>query len=176
MSDWFLYFLFYSLAGCALEKLFARAVRAPKQMRKCFLLLPLCPVYGLAMVLVLALPAPAGFWRLALWGGLVCTGTEYAVHLFYDKVLGVRFWDYSCLRGNILGRVCPQFALVWGLLSAAAVQWVQPVVRILAERTPPVAVYLLWLLFVTDCVCTAALLRRYHDTELLALTAALAQT
>lgn len=29
MSQWFLYFLFYSLAGCGLEKLYARAIRSP---------------------------------------------------------------------------------------------------------------------------------------------------
>ena len=49
MSQWFLYFVFYSLGGYGLEKAFARATRAPKQVRKCFLLLPLCPVYGLAL-------------------------------------------------------------------------------------------------------------------------------
>ena len=49
MSRWFLYFLTYSFLGYCLEKLFARAVRSPERVRKCLLLLPLCPVYGLAM-------------------------------------------------------------------------------------------------------------------------------
>ena len=48
MSRWFLYIFFYSLAGYGLEKVFARAVRSEHQIRKCFLLLPLCPVYGLS--------------------------------------------------------------------------------------------------------------------------------
>ena len=73
MSNWFMYFLFYSFAGYLLEKLFAWAVRSDRQVRKCFLLLPLCPVYGLAVTALLALAPAGGFWRLSLIGGLVCT-------------------------------------------------------------------------------------------------------
>ena len=90
MSRWFLYFVFYSLAGYVLEKLFARAVHAEKQVRKCFLLLPLCPVYGLAMTALLAVSPPEqGFGGLILLGAAVCTAVEYAVHLFYDRVFHV---------------------------------------------------------------------------------------
>ena len=43
---WFWLFLLYSFGGYVLEKLYAAARRSPHQVRKCFLLLPLCPVYG----------------------------------------------------------------------------------------------------------------------------------
>ena len=176
MSQWFLYFLFYSAAGCGLEKLFAWAIRSPRRQRKCFLLLPLCPVYGLAMTAVLALvPQGTGWLGLLLAGGLLCTGVEYLVHLFYDRALGVRFWDYSLLRGHVRGRICPQFALIWGVLSAAAVRWVQPVVERAAAAAPPAAVFLLWVLRAADCVLTAALLGRRHDTGLLSLGTLAAQ-
>ena len=58
MSQWLVWFFFYSFLGYGLEKLHARLFRSPRQVRKCFLLLPLCPVYGLAMTALLAL-APA---------------------------------------------------------------------------------------------------------------------
>lgn len=176
MSQWFLYFLFYSLAGCGLEKLYARAIRSPRRQRKCFLLLPLCQVYGLAMTAVLALvPAEAGLVTLSVLGGLICTGVEYLVHLFYDRVLHVQFWDYSLLRGHVQGRICPRFAVIWGALSALAVRWVQPAVARLAGSVPPEAVFVLWLLLAADCVLTAALLARHHDTALLGLGALAAQ-
>ena len=176
MSQWILYFFFYSLAGCGLEKLYARAIRSQRQVRKCFLLLPLCPVYGLAMIAVLALvPADTGFLQLALAGGALCTGVEYLVHLFYDKVLQVQFWDYSLLRGHIRGRICPRFALIWGGLSAGAVRWVQPVVARIAGAIPSEAVFFLWLLLAADCVFTVALLGQQHDTSLLRLGALAAQ-
>ena len=91
-------------------------------MRKCFLLLPLCPVYGLAMLAVLHLPADLtrGFFRLAFYGGLTATAVEYAVHFLYDKLLGVMFWDYSGTHMDLNRRVCVPFAVVWGPLTAFA--------------------------------------------------------
>ena len=176
MVQWFWYFLIYSFFGYCLEKLFAWAVHAEKQVRKCFLLLPVCPVYGLAMCALLAL-APAGvrFWPLAVLGSAVCTGVEYLVHLFYDKVFRVQFWDYSEMEGNLHGRVCPQFALIWGLLSAAAVTWVQPLLVLLTARIPPALTFTVWVILAADCVLTGALLGRWHDTELLTVTAVLDQ-
>ena len=146
-------------------------------MRKCFLFLPLCPVYGLAMAALLALvPEGAGFFLSAALGGLVCTGVEYLVHLFYEQVFGVQFWDYRDLPWHIRGRVCPQFALAWGVLSAAAVRWVQPVVEVLAVRAAPEALYLLWLVLAVDGVFTGALLLRRRDPELLSIGALLSQS
>ncbi|MFR6394381.1 MAG: putative ABC transporter permease [Oscillospiraceae bacterium] len=104
--------IFYSLAGYGLEKLYAFAVRARHQVRKCFLLLPLCPVYGLAMVAVLRLAGDTeSFWQLALYGGILCTAVEYAVHFLYEKCLGVLFWDYSGTHLDLHRRIC--FPLPW---------------------------------------------------------------
>lgn len=176
MSQWLIDFLFYSFAGYGLEKLHAQLSHSPKQVRKCFLLLPLCPVYGLAMAALLALlPEEIGFLPLALLGGAVCTGVEYLVHFFYDKALGVQFWDYTAMRGHVQGRICPQFTLIWGTLSAAAVHLVQPLVQALAPAIPSWLLFFLWIILAADCVLSWALLRRYRDTELLSLPALSAQ-
>ena len=50
------YGLIYSVLGFFLEVAFARVTRAAKQDRKCHLLLPVCPVYGLGAVAILLLP------------------------------------------------------------------------------------------------------------------------
>lgn len=170
MSRWFWFLFIYSLCGCGLEKVFALAVHTPQRKRKCFLLLPLCPVYGLAMCLLLALaPIGGNFWVLSVLGGIICTVVEYAVHWFYDTIFGVQFWDYSGLPGHIAGRICPQFAVAWGLLSAWAVQYVHPAVEALAAAVSPSVTFLLWEIMVVDSVCTGALLLRYHDTAVLSL-------
>lgn len=176
MSYWFSCFLMYSFLGYLLEKLFARATRSERQVRKCFLLLPLCPVYGAAMVAVLLLTPPAlPFWVRVVTGAVICTTVEYLVHVFYDKVFQTQFWDYSDLSGNIGGRVCPHFALIWGILSAAAVDAVHPLLAPAALAAPPYALFLLWMLLALDCVLTSTLLLRRHDTELLSLAALLTQ-
>ena len=108
-------------------------------------------------------------------GAAVCTAVEYGVHLFYDRVFHVRFWDYHGLRGHIRGRVCPHFSVAWGVLSAIAVRWVQPAVGAAVAGIPSWVVFLLWIVLAADCVFTAALLLRCRDTELLAIPAMAAQ-
>ena len=153
------HFWIYSFLGYLLEKLFAKATHAARQGRKCFLLLPLCPVYGLGMLAVLALPVNG--LRLVLWGGFAATAVEYGVHWAYDRLLHVRFWDYSCVPGNLHGRVCLPFAAAWGILTALAVRWVQPGVMWFAERTVPEVTGLCLLVFVLD---GALSVRRLLDT------------
>ena len=174
MSRWFWCFVIYSFLGYCLEKCYARAVHSPRQVRKCFLLLPLCPVYGLAMCLLAAL-SPAGLLPRIAVGAAVCTGVEYGLHLFYDWVLGVRFWDYSGMSGNVAGRICPQFALIWGLLSAAALAWLHPGICVLADVAGGGVTWLVWMVLAADSVCSAALLRRGGDTESLAVGWVLSQ-
>ena len=47
----------YSFFGYLLERGYAAAAHGAQQARKGFLLLPMCPVYGLGALAVLALPA-----------------------------------------------------------------------------------------------------------------------
>lgn len=166
---WFWLVIFYSFGGYLLEKGYAAAVRSPHRVRKCFLLLPLCPVYGLAMLAAGHLPPSCTepFWRLVLYGGLTCTAVEYAVHFLYEKLLGVLFWDYSDTKLDLNRRICFPFAVVWGLLSAAVLRWVQPMLWPLAASVPAGAGYAMLLLLIADGFFTARILRRSGDIDLL---------
>lgn len=111
MSLWLWTFWTYSFLGYLLERGYAIATHADRQARKCFLLLPMCPVYGLGAP---GGAGPAGIIERAasgLWpcgGGLAATAVEYAVHVLYDRLLGVRFWDYSQVGGICgAGSACP---------------------------------------------------------------------
>lgn len=166
MARWLWYFWIYSFLGFLLEKGFAVATHAENQTRKCFLLLPLCPVYGLGMLAVLALPPvwKQGFW-LVLSGAAVTTAVEYGVHWAYEVCLGVRFWDYSLVPGNVNGRVCLPFTLVWGLLTALAIWLIQPGIEAMASMVPAGATYLFLLVFTADAVCSARFLQVTHDVR-----------
>ncbi|MCM1455793.1 MAG: hypothetical protein NC037_04615 [Bacteroides sp.] len=76
MAALFWQFFFYSFCGFLLEVAFARAIRSPKQDRKCHLLLPVCPVYGVGALAILALPEAVAASPLLLFfaGG---TGHPY---------------------------------------------------------------------------------------------------
>lgn len=123
-------FWIYSFFGWALERFFAALTGAEEQRRRCLLVLPLCPVYGLGMLAVLAVPVQG--WALPVWGGAAATAVEYAFHWAGEALFGVRFWDYGGVFGNVRGRVCLPFSAAWGMLTACAVRWVQPWVELIA--------------------------------------------
>ena len=170
MLKWFWTIVLYSFFGYLLERLFAAAVRSENQTRRCFWLLPLCPVYGLAVAAVLALPP--SFLRLPwlpVWGGIVTTTVEYAVHWLYACWLGVQFWDYSPLRFQIHGRVCLSFSIAWGLLVTGAVLFLQPLLDALIPAIPPMLTLSAMLLITADGFVTVRYLVETGDVTFTAL-------
>ena len=165
MSLWLWTFWTYSFLGYLLERGYAIATHADRQARKCFLLLPMCPVYGLGALAVLALPESlsGSFWSLALWGGLAATAVEYAVHVLYDRLLGVRFWDYSQVRWNLRGRVCLPFSLAWGALAMGLVYGVEPVMGPILGGIPAIVTGWAAAAVGSDLLLSAALLRHTGD-------------
>lgn len=169
---WIWYFTAYSFLGYCLEKIFARLTHSPRQVRRCFLVLPLCPVYGLAMAAILALGG--GFhatWEQAFFGGVTATAVEYAVHWGYERVFGVQFWDYSDTKMDVDGRICLPFSVAWGVLSLLAVRYIQPELHAAVSRIP-LEWGTVWMTMLgVDAMYTARTLLRWHDPELLSLPA-----
>ena len=165
---WLWYFIIYSFFGFLLEVAFARVTDDPKQDRKCFVLLPLCPVYGLGACLILL---TASLVRSPLWvmavGGLAATAAELAMGLFYQFVLGVRFWDYAGKRGSIGGLICPEFSLCWSVLALTLVYLVHPAISLLAERIPAGLAPPALILLGADALVSCVALRRTGTTEVL---------
>ena len=138
MADFFWSFWFFSLLGWLLERIFAALTRSPFQRRRCLLLEPLCPVYGLGLTAVLTLPPPLlSGWRLYLSGTVVTTAVEYAYHWWGETFLGVCFWDYTGLPGSIQGKICLPFSLAWGALALPLIYFVHPAVARLTALIPP---------------------------------------
>lgn len=53
-------------------------------------------------------------------GSVLITGVEFFTGVGVNIVLGLDVWDYSALPFNLLGQVCPQFMIVWFLLTCPA--------------------------------------------------------
>ncbi len=166
---WLWRFIFYSFIGFILEVAFARLIRHPKRDRKCFILLPLCPVYGLGAVLILVLARllRAGPLGVAAIGFLSATVAEYLMGAIYEKALGVRFWDYSDLPLNVEGRVCLPFSLCWTVLALGLVYWLSPLADALLSRVPAVLTPPALILLVCDGALSSVALRRSGTTEVL---------
>ncbi len=56
----------------------------------------------------------------ALIGGLIISATELVAGIILNLFMGLGVWDYSELRFNLLGQICPQFSLIWVVLSIPA--------------------------------------------------------
>lgn len=163
----FWYFLLYSFCGFLLEKGYARLTGHPKRDRKCLLLLPLCPVYGLGALAVLALAGNGPPLRAALAGLIGGTGTELALGLFYRHVLGVEFWSYRNAPGQLWGLICLPFSLVWAGLALALVYVVHPAAAALVARIPGWLTAPAQILTGCDLLVSALALRRARTPEVL---------
>lgn len=163
------YGIFYSFLGYLVEKGFALVTRAPHRLRRCFVVLPLCPVYGIAMAAEIALGAERlpGAWEQLLLGGITATAVEYAVHWGYEKAFGVRFWDYSATKCDVNGRICLPFSVAWGALSVVAVRYVQPTLARLAAALGADALAAALFLITLDAIFTAKVLLTTHDIDAL---------
>ena len=161
------YLLFYSFLGFCVEVLYARTTHSGKQDRKCLLFLPLCPVYGIGATAIVSLPSAITGYPILLFfaSAAIASGTEYGMSLFYEKAWGVSFWSYSGLPGNLNGRICPTFSLIWGLLGLALTYYIHPFVAAAVALLPSFLAIPALLLLVIDFALTTVLLRQSHDTN-----------
>ena len=168
MSELIWNFFFYSFLGFLTELIYTRAVRAEKRDRKCFYLLPLCPVYGLGASLILAFPQLADTPVLAgAWSALAATAAEYAMSLAYERLCRVSFWDYSHLPWNLRGRVCLLYSGFWCVLGLLLIYVVHPLTAPLRAGIPDWTLHAAVLALAADGIVTLRLLRRTRSTEVL---------
>ena len=97
---------------------------------------PYLPIYGFGLCLLFLLASlerfsliQNSFWNKALLFLFMAVGMtliEYLAGLFCLKFLKVRLWDYSNLRGNVQGLICPLFSFFWTVLGAVYYFWIHP--------------------------------------------------
>lgn len=165
---WFWSFLAYSFSGFLLEEAFAAAVGG-RHGRKGLRVLPLCPIYGVGACLILLLTIQVSAWPPAVFtlGALAATAAEYCAALYHEKALGVSFWNYDGLPGNIQGKVCLPFSLAWGVLSLGLTYWLHPALAPWLAQVPAPVSWAALSAVLTDGLLTAVLLRRTGDTACL---------
>ena len=71
--------------------------------------------FGAELSWEMPLACQAGICAVAI------TVVEFVAGLILNVWLCMGIWDYSHLPGNVLGQICPQFALVWLALSVVGI-------------------------------------------------------
>ncbi len=58
--------------------------------------------------------------KSCITGALMITAIEFAVGVFDNIIMGWSVWDYSGLRFNFMGQICPLFTTIWAILCIPA--------------------------------------------------------
>ena len=134
-------FIIGSFVGYIIEVLFRRFVSMKKRINPGFLKGPCLPLYGFGLATLhlvskycfeyLCDPSTVpsfykdlatGLGTLPFWAvsliviviiGVLMTLIEYVAGLIFVKGLHIKLWDYSKLKGNIQGIICPLFSFIW---------------------------------------------------------------
>lgn len=131
------YFFIYGFLGWCLEIIYA-AVRKKAFLNRGILNGPLCPIYGVGMVLSLIFFSPQKdrFVFLAISCAVLATLLEFFTGILMEKLFKKRWWDYSGYKYNLAGYVCLPFSALWGLAAALVIRFVHPFLASLLDRIP----------------------------------------
>lgn len=67
------------------------------------------------------LPWQMPLWQQVLIGACLITALEFITGCVVNLWLGWEVWDYSGMRGNVLGQICPKYTLLWLPVSLAGI-------------------------------------------------------
>ncbi|MFA6861695.1 MAG: putative ABC transporter permease [Bacilli bacterium] len=153
----FLVGVIISFLGWAIETVFC-SIQEGKLVDRGFLVLPLCGLYGTAVVvqdLLIGTPYKGrladyfqktklskpkkitlGIISYLLLSGIIATMVELLVGVFFDKIFSCRLWDYSSLAFNYHGYICLSFSLIWSFLVTFIMSTIYPLCTLLVKRIP----------------------------------------
>ena len=128
-------FVIGSLGGWLIELFFRRFVSQKKWMNPGFLTGPYLPIYGFGVIVLYAVSnIPLGIddhvWDVIIRIIIIGVGMtliEFLAGLIFIKGLGVKLWDYSNRKGNIMGIICPSFSLIWLIVGSLYYFFLNPV-------------------------------------------------
>ena len=122
-------FFVYAFLGWCMEVSFA-ALRTGKFVNRGFLNGPVCPIYGVGVVIVLWVLEPLMDNNLLLFlGSVVLTSLlEWLTGFVLEKLFHQRWWDYSDEPFNIGGYICLRFSIAWGLACLFVLKIIHPTI------------------------------------------------
>ena len=135
MIQYFLYFIIYGFLGWCMETI-RFSIREKRFVNRGFLHGPICPIYGVGMVLIILLLEPFhnSFFELFFLGMIFSTVLEYFTGFILEKAFYTRWWDYSSKPYNLQGYICLANSLAWGVLSVIMIHFVQPIIENILEK------------------------------------------
>ncbi|MGN0622844.1 MAG: hypothetical protein ACI4JA_02700 [Oscillospiraceae bacterium] len=116
--QWLMFFYIYCFVGWCIESTIV-SVEKKKFVNRGFLRSPMLPIYGFGAIVILlvSLPVRENPFLVYVCGMTGTTILEYFTGWLMEKLLKMKYWDYSDDKFNIKGYICLQSSLFWGFLS-----------------------------------------------------------
>ncbi|MBQ8412509.1 MAG: hypothetical protein IJX12_02745 [Lachnospiraceae bacterium] len=58
---------------------------------------------------------------IMFFGTLIITSLEFVTGIVVNVIFDLKVWDYSEMRYNVYGQICPVFSVLWALISLPCV-------------------------------------------------------
>lgn len=116
---------------------------------------PMLPLYGsgAVSVLIITLPVRDNLPLVFIMGMIGATLLEFFTGMVMESLFHVRYWDYSHLKFNVKGYICPVASLCWGVFSIMMVKVVHiPIEEVILKIPMAIADGLAFVLTVVAAV------------------------
>lgn len=159
LTQMFLYFVWYSFLGWCMESTYC-SIMEKHLINRGFLHLPLCPIYGAGVLIMVNFFTPFTGNPLLFYvmATVVMSAWEYFVGWLLEITTHMKYWDYSHRRFNLKGRICLGNCLWWGVASYFVIYWIHPATIRLLGTLPVLArqitAYVLAAAVIADTVIT----------------------
>jgi uncharacterized membrane protein len=143
--NFLLFFIVYGFLGFISETVFRSLADRKLYISRGFLTNGFCPLYGICGILIieifilceLTIHNSLHALIAATLGSIgAVTPLEYIAGRILDRVFHCKLWDYSQYPFNLHSYICPEFSLLWGILSLLLVNFVHPVMEVLLYAIP----------------------------------------
>lgn len=130
-------FIFWSFIGWCIEVV-DMTIETGEYQNRGFLNMPICPIYGFGVLMVVTFfrPIENTFLPLFFATAVLCTTFELLVGLGMEKLFGARWWDYSMKKFNFRGYICLGVSIGWGLGCVLVIRVVHPMVEMIVDKIP----------------------------------------
>ena len=127
LLDYVLYFIVYSFVGWLAEVIFVY-IKTGKFINCGLLYGPFLPIYGSGALgaVVISQYLNDNYLLIFISSALISSIIEYSVHYVLEKSFNLRLWDYSDKVFNLNGRICLEYASLFGIGSLAVVVMLHP--------------------------------------------------
>ena len=162
------YFLIWSFIGWVIE-IVDMTFETGEYQNRGMLNMPICPIYGVGVLLIIAIlrPLKGTFLALSIGSAIICTAIELGVGLLLEAIFHNRWWDYSHMHFNYKGLICLRNSLFWGIGCVIMMNVVQPAFEkytdLLDVRIGFVIIFVMAVLIVIDIAASLKAIKNLND-------------